>query len=65
MKTDNNKKWDYLAGRSLSVSTNNGYFYCLDCFHSFRSKNVLKNMKIYAKTTTVFLYKCLIKTIIY
>ena len=39
--------------RSLSrllrgiTSNNNGDFYCLDCLHSFRTDNVLKNMKYY------------------
>ena len=42
------KKWHYLAVKSLSAlligitPINNGDFYCLNCFHSFRTKNVLK-----------------------
>ena len=42
------KKWDYLAVKSLSAllrkvtSTNNRYFYCLNCLHSFRTENKLK-----------------------
>ena len=47
MITDS-KKQHYLAVKKISVllrgitSTNNGEFYCLNCFHSFRTKNVLK-----------------------
>ena len=48
MITDNNKKWHYLAVKGLSVllrgvtSTNNGDFYCLNCLHSYRTENELK-----------------------
>ena len=48
MITDNNKKWHYLAVKSLSVllrgvtSTNNEDFYCLNCLHSYRTENKLK-----------------------
>ena len=42
------KKWHYLAVRSLSAlfggitSRNNGDFYCLNWFHSYRTLNKLK-----------------------
>ena len=42
------KKWHYLVVRSLSAlfrgitSSNNGDFYCLNCFHSYRTHNKLK-----------------------
>ena len=42
------KKWHYLAVRSLSAlfrgitSSNNEDFYCLNCFHSYRTLNKLK-----------------------
>ena len=42
------KKWRYLAVRSLSallrgiISSNNEDFYCLNCFHSYRTLNKLK-----------------------
>ena len=48
MITDNGKRWHYLAVRSLSAlfrgisSSNNGDFYCLNCFHSYRTLNRLK-----------------------
>ena len=38
------KKWNYLAEKSLSVlfrgitSNNNGDLYCINCFHSYRTK---------------------------
>ena len=47
MITDD-KKCHYLAVRSLSAlfrgirSNNNGDFYCLNCFHSYRTLNKLK-----------------------
>ena len=48
MITDDGKRWHYLAVRSLSTflieisSSNNGDFYCLNCFHSYRTLNKLK-----------------------
>ena len=50
MVTDG-EKWHYLAVQSFSAlfrvitSNNNGDFYCLNCFHSFRTKNKLKEHK--------------------
>ena len=44
----NGKKWHYLAVRSLFAllrgitTTNNGDFYCLNCFHSYHTLNKLK-----------------------
>ena len=40
-------KWHYLTGKTLSTlrrgitSSNHGDFYCLNCLHSFRTKNRL------------------------
>ena len=48
MITDDGKKWHYLPVKSLSAllrgisSSNNGDFYCLNCFHSYCSLNKLK-----------------------
>ena len=44
------KKWHYLAVKSLSAlfritGNNNGNFYCLNCFCSYRTKNKLKKHK--------------------
>ena len=43
------KKWHYLAAKSLSAllrritSNHNGdFYYCLNCFHSYSTKNKLK-----------------------
>ena len=42
------ERWHYLAARSLSAllrgisSSNNRDFYCLHCFHSYRTLNKLK-----------------------
>ena len=44
-------KWHYLAVKSLfalfkGITSNHvGDFYCLNCFHSFRIENKLKNHK--------------------
>ena len=44
------KKWHYIAVRSLSAllrgiaSDHNGDFYCINCFHSYRTEKKLKNM---------------------
>ena len=50
MVTDG-KEWHYLAVEKLSAllrritSNHNGDFYCINCLHSFRKKNELKNHK--------------------
>ena len=47
------KKWHCLAVKSLPAlfkgitSNNNGEFYCLNCFQSYRTENNLKNMNKY------------------
>ena len=46
--TDDGKKWHYLAARSLTTllrgitSNHHGDFYCLNCFHSYRTLNKRK-----------------------
>ena len=48
MITDDDKNWHYLAVKSISrllkwiTSNNKGAFYCLNCFHSYRTKGTLK-----------------------
>ena len=48
MITDKNNRWHYLAVKSLPAlfrgitASNNGDFYCLNCFHSYRTLNKLK-----------------------
>ena len=55
LMTTDGKKWHYLAVKSLSVllrgitSNHKEEFYCLNCFHSFRTENKLKNIKMYVK----------------
>ena len=47
------KKWHIYSVQNLLklirgvTSNHNGDPYCLSCLHSFRAKNVLKNMKDY------------------
>ena len=51
MISNREKQWHYLAGKGFSTllrgitSKNNGDFYCLNCLHSFRTKNKLKPHK--------------------
>ena len=51
MITDYGERWHYLAVKSFSVlfrgmsSSNNGDFYCLNCFHSYRTLYKLKNLE--------------------
>ena len=48
MITDKNNRWHYLAVKRLPAlfrgitSSNNEDFYCLNCFHSYRTLNKLK-----------------------
>ena len=48
MITNDNENWHYLAVKSLSrllrgiTSNHNRDFYCLNCFHSYRTKERLK-----------------------
>ena len=55
MITDNENNWHYLAIKSIPgllcniTSTNHGDFYCLNCFHSYRTLNALKIMRNYVK----------------
>ena len=48
MITDGFGKWHYVAIKSISgllrgiTSTHNGDFYCLNCFHSYRTQKKLK-----------------------
>ena len=48
MITNDNKNWHYLTVKSLSrllkgiTSNHVGDFYCLNCFHSYRTKETLE-----------------------
>ena len=65
------KKWHYLALKNLPAllrgitSNHDGDFYCLNCFHSYTTKNNLNSMKEDAMTMIIVLKKCLMKTIKY
>ena len=65
------EKAHYLAIKTLSAllrgitSENKGHFYCLNCFHSFRTENKLKSMKMYVKIMIIVMWKCPIKLINY
>ena len=66
----NGENWHYLAVRSLfrllrGISSNHdGYYYCLNCFHSYRTENKLKLIKKYMKITIIVILKCLVLVII-
>ena len=48
MITDETNNWHYLAVKSISrllrviTSDHNGYFYCLNCFHSYTTEKKLR-----------------------
>ena len=48
MITNDNENWHYLAVKCISAlfrgitSNNNGEYYCLNYFHSYRTNNILK-----------------------
>ena len=66
----NGENWHYLAVRSLSrllrgISSNHdGDYYCLNCFHSYRTENKLNVHKKYVKITNIVILKCLVLIII-
>ena len=66
-RSDEVEKWNYFAVKILSgllrgiASNHNEHFYCLICFHSYRTKN-LKNMKNYVMIIITVMYKCLTNT---
>ena len=55
MITDNMNNWHYLAVKNISrllrgiTSNHNGDFYSLNCLHSYRAKNKLKNHESISK----------------
>ena len=64
------KKWHYLVVNNLSrllrgiTSNHHDGFYCLNCFHSYRTKNKLEAHKKHVKTMNIVMYKCLLRVII-
>ena len=48
----NREKWHYITIKSIPglfrriTSNNNGDFYCLNCFHSYRTENALKKHEL-------------------
>ena len=52
-------KWYYLAVKTLSgllrgiTGNKHGDFYCLNCLHSYTTKNKLKNITNYVKTMSI------------
>ena len=67
----NSENWHYLAVKSLSrllrgISSNHDgdYYYCLNCFHSYRTEDKLNVHKKYVKITIIVILKCLVLIII-
>ena len=60
----------YLAVKNLPgflkgiTSTHEKDFYCLNYFHSYRTKNNLESHKKYVKIMVIVMWKCLQKIII-
>ena len=65
----NGEKWHYLTVKNLPglprrmTSTRKEDFYCLNCFHSYRTRNKLESHKKYVKTIIIAMKKCLLKII--
>ena len=63
--------WHYLAVKNLSALLrgttlkNNGDFYCMNCFDSFRIKTSLNQIKQYVKTKIFVMQLCHLKTVKY
>ena len=53
------KKWHYFAVKKLSAllkgitSNHKGDLYCLNCFHSYSTKNNLKSITMYVKVMII------------
>ena len=69
MITNDDKNWHYLAVKSISkllngiASNHNGDFFCLNCFHSYRTKNKLIKFAKICKDHDFCDVKCLTKII--
>ena len=66
------RRWYYLPLKKLSsllrriTSNHDGDFYCLNCFHSFRTKNKLEShKKKYVKITIFEILQCLLRALGY
>ena len=66
----NGGNWHYLVVKNLSrllrgISSNHdGDYYCLNCFHSYRTENKLNAHKKYVKIMIIVILKCLVLVII-
>ena len=66
----NGENWQYLFVKNLSgllrgiTSNHNGDYYCLNCFHSYRTENKLNTHKKYAKIMNIVILRCLVLIII-
>ena len=66
----NGENCHYLAVKSLSrllrgiTSNHDCDYYCLNCFHSYRTENKLNAHKKYAKIMNIVILRCLVLIII-
>ena len=62
----NGENWHYLAVKSLSgllrgiTSNHNGDYYCLNCFHSYRTENKLNAHKKICEIMNIVILRCLV-----
>ena len=69
MITDETNNWYYLAVKSISgllrgiTSDYNGYFYCLNCFHSYTTEKKLRKHERICNDHDFCNLKCLMKII--
>ena len=65
----NGENWHCLVVKRLSgsltgiTSNHKEDFYCLNCFHSYITKNKLESHKKYVKIVIIVMWKCLMKAI--
>ena len=70
-RTFHGEKWHNRDSTSLSrllrqkTSNHNRDFHCLNCFYSYRTDNMLKNMKKYVKNMIIVIQRCLTNTTIH
>ena len=66
--TIDGEKRHYLAVKKLfallkGITSHKGDFYCLNCVHSYSTKEKLKGMKIFVKIMIIVMLNCLKKII--
>ena len=59
----NGEELNYLQYKKEITLKHDGDFYCLNCLHSFRRKEILNHIKMYVKINVFIILRCLLKKI--